>query len=91
MPNINLREATKVNWHLNQETGNYPGDTNIQLGCLMRIADATEKMALNYVQMERELEWYSKKYEQQRIELDLMARKIAGLKGQITRMKKLKK
>ena len=91
MARINLRQASKVDWVTADQKGEYPGDTNIQLGCLMRIADATEKMALKYTQLEKDLEWYSKKYSEQRQEIDRMAKRIAGYKGHINRLKKAKK
>ncbi len=91
MPKINLRQASKVDWATADQKGEYPGDTNIQLGCLMRIADATEKMAKKYTDMEANLEWYKKKYAEHRQELDRMAKRIAGYQGYINRLKKAKK
>lgn len=60
---------------------------DVQLGCLQRIADATEKMAANYVKMENDLAMYKRWYDNEH-ELSLKKeRSISALKGQITKLK----
>jgi septal ring factor EnvC (AmiA/AmiB activator) len=83
-----LKEASKVNWCVKvQNAGDYPGDNNLQLGCLMRIADATEMMAKRYTEMQDNLDWYKKKYAEHREEIKRMERQIAAYKGHIRRLK----
>lgn len=64
MSKISLKDASRVDWVSDpvKPGSNYPGDTNIQLGCLMRIANATEAMATEYTRMQRDLEYYKKWY-----------------------------
>lgn len=84
---INLREASKVNWETPSTDKEYPGDTNIQLGCLMRIADNTDKMAANYIQMENELKLYKRWYEEEKAKSKNLERRNAGLRGALTKIK----
>lgn len=41
------KEASKVNWYtsVNDDSTNYPGDTNVMIGCLQRIAESNEAIA----------------------------------------------
>jgi hypothetical protein len=87
---INIREASKVSWESPPQNGSevYPGDTNIQLGCLMRIADATEKMAGNYIQMENELKLSKERIDKNTNYIKKLERRVASYQGVITKMKK---
>ena len=38
----------------------------IQTGAILRIADAAEKMANNYAQILSDLDWYKKRYQQEK-------------------------
>lgn len=87
MSKVDLREASKKNWHVETVNG-YPGDTNIQLGALMRIADATEKMASNYTTLQNDLAFYKRRFNEERAANERMARRISSLQGWITRLKK---
>lgn len=90
---INLREATKVQWvHIQNELdpSEYPGDENIKLGCLMRIADASEKMASNYTQLQNEIDRYKRWYNEERDANEKLKRTISSLRGVITRLKRAK-
>lgn len=71
-------------------TANKPPITIEQLNCgsLMRIADATEKMASNYTQLQNDRDWYKKKYHEQQDEIKHLNNRISSLKGTITKMKK---
>jgi len=79
---MNQREASKQNWN--------SGDTreDINSGSLQRIADATELMASNYQKLltdaQSSKEAYHKSIERER----KLERRIAALKGVITRIKK---
>ncbi len=87
---VDLKSSTKINWSaeaLNND--GYPGNTNIQLGCLMRIADATEKMASNYQRMENDLAMYKRWYEQEVVSVKRLMRSNNALKGHLNRIKKL--
>lgn len=57
-----LKELSLINWTVNETAVGYPGNPNIQLGCLQRIANATEAMSKNYVQLQSDKEYYEKRY-----------------------------
>jgi len=61
---------------------------DIKLGCLQRIADASEKMASKYIQMENDLEYYKKYYRERGDVIAKRDKTISSLKGQITKLKK---
>ena len=82
------REESKGNWGIYQEeTLNLD---QINTGAILRIADATEKMASNYVKMENELSYYKKQSLQRYDEIEKLRRSNAALRGVIKRMKKSK-
>lgn len=60
----------------------------IQLGCLQRIADATEAMAKNHIELQREYNWMKQRKESLESANNRMARSISSLRGHITRLKK---
>jgi hypothetical protein len=80
--NVNLRESSKRNWSTPPVNSNgYPGDENLKLGCLLRIADASELMARNITSIMAERDRYKDFYEREH--------KFAiSLRGQITKLKK---
>lgn len=59
----------------------------IQIGCLQRIADATEAMAKPFVEMARDLEWYRKKSDRLQEENQHLKNRIAGHKAAYTKLK----
>lgn len=86
---VSMKDSTKTNWFTEpaNEHG-YPGDKNIELGCLMRIADATEKMASNYQRMENDLAMYKRWYENEVASVKRLVRSNNALKGHLNRLKK---
>lgn len=91
MGKIYLKEASTKNWFISSENGHeYPGDTNIQLGCLMRIAAATEAMASNYLQLQNELKYWKKLSEDRYNTVLKLQRSNSSLKGHIKRLKNSK-
>lgn len=89
---IYIKEATKVDWGLTKNEGesDYPGDTNIKLGCLMRIADATELMAKNYLALQNDMAMYKRWYESEKKDNATLLKRNAALRGYINRLKKKK-
>jgi hypothetical protein len=63
---------------------------NVEVGCLQRIADATEAMAKPFVNLVSERERYERYYKSEREDNKRLARRIAALQGVITKMKKSK-
>lgn len=79
-------EASKENWV--SSNGLNPSNEQLQLGCLQRIAAATELMSKNYQSLFDELQRYKRYYNEERQVSQRMARTISSLKGHITRLKK---
>jgi hypothetical protein len=77
-----------VNWGATVEGENNPDRHVIQLGCLLRIADATEAMAVEHNRLIRERDNYKQWWQQQRSRAERAERSNAGLRGAITRMKR---
>lgn len=80
----NYKEESKKNWGTNDKDLTLE---QINTGAILRIADATEKMAGNYIQMERDLKWYKEKHLEKSNEIARLNRVIATLKGHITKYK----
>ena len=76
------REQSKKDWE-SRDTSE-----DLQLGCLQRIADATEKMASNYQRMENDLAMYKRWYKEKCETVNNRDRSISNLSGQITKLKK---
>lgn len=88
----NLREDLK------QDYKKFSGEitvTEIKIGCLQRIADATELMSKGYLDMRKEIErleadskMYRNWYQEWVQRCNRRDRQIAALRGVITKMKK---
>lgn len=85
----NYREQSKLLWGI--ETEKNITESQITLGCILRIADALDEIKKPYVDMiiklkngENEIEWY-------RAELKKYRHREARLKGHITRLENLRK
>ena len=85
--------------HYREESKKYCGTDDhrslsieqINCGAILRIADATEKMASNYTRMENDLKYYKEKFDQKNIEIKRLERVIAGLRGYLKRTKSKQK
>lgn len=80
----NYREESRNAWGTHEEVTL----KNIKVGAILRIADATEKMANNYVRMENDLKVYKNKYEERTKDIEHLHRVIAALRGHLKRAKK---
>lgn len=65
-----------------------PGREQIQIGCLQRIATATEAMAINHQRLIDENQWLSKSRKTYRDECESLKRRLAALKGANTKLRK---
>lgn len=91
MPKHQLIAASRVDWVTEVEKeGGYPGDENVKIGCLQRIANATEAMAQNYTNLISERDKYKRWYEIESAEYKRLQRSNNALRGHINRMKKNK-
>jgi len=85
---VNLKEASRVNWRMEDAGNGYPGDEGIKLGCLMRIADATEKAAQKTINAENELRRLSNLNRTKTAEIDHLRRSNNALRGWNDRRKR---
>ena len=79
----NVSNQSRAGWIFDE-----PIPAVLSLGCLQRIADATEKMAGNYTQLQSDRDWFKSRNEELRKSNSRMARRIAALQGVITKLKK---
>lgn len=79
----NLRETSKREW-----THATDSLEAISTGSLQRIADATEKMAERYTQLLDDNAWLRTEYKRRGERIDSLSRRIAALRGVITKMKR---
>lgn len=86
------REISRSDWgrkHHEDEPLNKSFDADsIKLGCLLRIADATEAMAKNYVNLQRDYERAQQEVKRLTANNNRMGRSIAALRGHIGRLKR---
>lgn len=78
------QQLSKTQW----ETEDRANLEKINAGSLQRIADATELMASNYLQLQRDLALYKRWYEETNERNKKMAKQIAAYQGHINRLKK---
>ncbi|MEO8647852.1 MAG: hypothetical protein ABI539_01675 [Acidobacteriota bacterium] len=60
----------------------------IQIGAMCRIADATEQMATNYVQMQRDLEYYKWLAKSRMKECERLKHSRAGYMAALTKLRR---
>ena len=68
--------------------GSKPDAEGLKVGCLQRIADATEAMAQRYQELLDDRDRYKRLYVIERDECEQIARSNAALRGAITKMKR---
>jgi len=81
-----LRQESRRPWFTT--TGETPTPKQVQLGCLLRIADAAELMAKNHADLVREHDYHKRHYANEQAISRHQARRIAALRGVITKMNK---
>ena len=81
----NCREASRQHW-----TSDDSKDA-INIGSLQRIADALELMSKDYDKLRRDKEWYDEHYKLESAKNRHLYRRVAALRGVITRLNRKKK
>lgn len=84
MSRKSFKESSRISY---LTEGDNPTTDELQLGCLQRIADATELMAKPFIKMVQDLEWYSKERTRLLNENDHLKNRIAGHKAAYTKLK----
>jgi hypothetical protein len=78
-----LKTLTTTNYTIDR----LPSNDDLNTSALMRIADATEKMASNYQKMENDLAMYKRWYKEKSETVNNRDKSISNLRGQITKLK----
>lgn len=87
MPKYSWKEKSRLDWNTELEkAGDLPIEY-ITAGCPMRIAGATELMAKNYQQMQKDLERYKELYNIKKGALIDMENENRTLRGVVTRFR----
>lgn len=86
---LGYREASRIFWG-NEESEGLTLE-QINTGAVLRIADATEKMAQRHTELIRDRDYYKGKAERLDVECNRLSRRVAALRGVITRMKTISK
>ena len=79
------KNQSKRSWVWSEGT---PNNDQLKLGCLQRIADATELMAQNYQSLIHELNLYKQSFKEEEGRRLHQEKCNAALRGVITKMKK---
>jgi hypothetical protein len=81
------RKASRMDWQVAGADENLTTH-HLSLGCLQRIADATEVMAKNNQGLLNERDQARKSRDYWQAEYDSIARRLIAARGQITKLKK---
>ena len=82
-------EHSKAAWHKKEGNNKYPGDNEIIIGCLQRIAIAQEKIASNYDKnLRKENEYLSERVKRQNASIEYLNKSNSALRGHFKRVKK---
>ena len=82
--------ATARDFSKHDQTVVSPTWDHVQIGCLQRIADATEAMAKSYADLIKERDRYLRWYREEAADKVRLHRQCAALRGHITRLKRKK-
>ena len=83
------KDESRKNWGI--DAVSKPDRDQLKLGCLQRIADATEAMAKNFLELQASEKHYRECYHRAIARERMLERRVAGLKGVITKMKRRSK
>ena len=84
----NYRKASKSQFGREVDSITKLDLDEINTGSLMRIADAAEMMAQNYVTLQNNYEYMRKSRDEHIQEVERMSRRISALQGVITKLKR---
>lgn len=82
------KDASKINWTSEGDGNGFIGENKIAVGCLMRIASATESMARSHADLIAEAERFKKWYHEEKARREKLQRQVNAYKGIIKRMKR---
>lgn len=82
------REESRTNWGVTVPDSVKPDREQLHLGCMLRIADATEAMAKNFVQLQNDLKWEKERNIRLVERNDKLQRQVNAYKGILKKLKK---
>lgn len=85
MSHRGYREASKIDW--GRDSGDPLSLDQINAGALLRIADATEKMAQRHTELIRDRDYWERRARSAEDALDTERRRSASLRGHLKRAK----
>jgi hypothetical protein len=86
MPFIDHRKNSRTNWGRDVEgRDSNPDRDDIRLGCLLRIADATELMAKRHTELIRERDEFERSKARWQANAINLERRLRGTRGALTR------
>ena len=89
MPFNDYRKESKLIWGRTLLDGQKLSPDDLRLGCMLRIADAIEKIALNYDDLINDRDMYKKWFDEKSRKAERLMRSNAALRGHIKRLKKI--
>ena len=84
----NYREESRKNWGRDMEENDKLTLDQINTGCLLRIADAVEKMSGSYAALINDRDYYKRRFDEEREATRRLNRSNLAFKGVITKLKK---
>lgn len=81
------REESRTNWGVTVSEATKPDRDQLQLGCLLRIADATELMAKNFIQLQNDRDMYKRWYDQEVAKNARLRRQVSAYVGIVKKLK----
>lgn len=81
------REESRTNWGATVPEATKPDRDQLQLGCMLRIADAAEAMAKNFVQLQNELKWANERNQRNKSSIEKLQRQVNAYKGIVKKLK----
>lgn len=87
------KSAIDENWGTSDPTVNNPDDIKltieqINIGCMLSIADSMKAMATNHVRLQNDYDYMRKERDRYRSKSESLENKIRTMKGVITKLKK---
>lgn len=79
------RDQSRTNWGCDGQ----PTIEQIQLGAVLRIADAVEAMAENHVRLMADRDMFERCYRDEQLRRERAERSAASLRGHIKRLKRM--
>lgn len=84
-------DQSKINWGNTVDENDYPGNERIKMGCLQRIASATEAMAKTHVQLQSDYNYMRESRDRYRMLYEKEVKRSAAYKVLVKKYKANKK